>query len=183
MATPEFVLVPLTAAHAVLDYDAVMESAELLLMWSGTSWPADDFTLAENRADLETHDREHREDLAFTYSILAPDQRTCLGCVYVTPLSTLVDANPSTLTGTTTDAAIVGFWVRQSRLADNLDARVLSALLRWFGEAWPSSTAFFSAKTTDRRQLGLMRAAGLVAAYEIEVPGRTGHFVLHEAPL
>src|SRR5436309_16092952 len=84
--TGRLVLRPLCAADAAVDYDAVISSAAELRRWSGSSWPADDFTLAENRDDLERHEREHEERAAFTFTVLSPDLTRCLGCVYLTPL-------------------------------------------------------------------------------------------------
>jgi RimJ/RimL family protein N-acetyltransferase len=77
---------PLRATDVELDYDAVMSSAAQLRRWSQTAWPADDFTLAENLADLERHEREHLERTAFTFTVLNPGGTRCLGCVYLAPV-------------------------------------------------------------------------------------------------
>jgi len=57
--TSRLYLRPLWAADVELDYEAVMSSAEMLRRWSESDWPADDFTLVHNLADLQRHEREH----------------------------------------------------------------------------------------------------------------------------
>jgi hypothetical protein len=42
--TDRLLLRPLLAAHAELDYDAVMCSRVMLRQWSCSPWPPDDFT-------------------------------------------------------------------------------------------------------------------------------------------
>src|SRR5436189_5938859 len=84
--TNRLLLRPLRATVVELDYDAVMSSAEQLRRWSQSDWPADDFTLAQNLDDLQRHEREHRERVAFTFTVLNPHGTRCLCCVYITPL-------------------------------------------------------------------------------------------------
>src|SRR5262249_21597605 len=50
--TARLALRPLLATDVAADYDAVMSSAPMLRAWSQSTWPADDFTLAENLEDL-----------------------------------------------------------------------------------------------------------------------------------
>src|SRR5438067_1060481 len=64
--TNRLLLRPLQATDVELDYDAVMSSAEQVRRRSQSDWPADDFTLAQNLDDLQRHEREHRERVAFT---------------------------------------------------------------------------------------------------------------------
>ena len=45
--TDRLLLRPLRATDAALDYDAVMASPAELRAWSQSTWPADDFTLAD----------------------------------------------------------------------------------------------------------------------------------------
>lgn len=54
-----FVLARLTAAHAERDHAALMASVAYLRRWSDSDWPADDFSVAENREELGWHDEEH----------------------------------------------------------------------------------------------------------------------------
>lgn len=75
------------------DYAAVMATADHLRWWSASTWPTDDFTLVENEQDLRWHDDEHRERVAFTYSVLDAEafdvgHRRVVGCLYIRPFST-----------------------------------------------------------------------------------------------
>lgn len=86
MQTEHLTLRMLAPDVTQLDYDALMESRVRLRLWSDSSWPADDFTLAENQKDLEEHEREFHAREAFAYTVLRHDDSVCEGCVYVTPL-------------------------------------------------------------------------------------------------
>lgn len=163
--TPRLRLRPLCAADAELDYDAVMESAAMLRRWSGTSWPPDDFTLAENRADLERHEREHRERVAFTYTVLAPDGARCLGCVYLQPLPGEIAARTRAAHG-----AAVAFWVRASELPNGLEDHLLETLERWLAAAWAFDRVVYTLSPADSRQAVLLRAAGLQPVGEFAKP-------------
>lgn len=57
---------PLRATDGAHNYAAVMASAEQLHRWSQITWPADDFTVAQNLADLQGHECEHIERQAFS---------------------------------------------------------------------------------------------------------------------
>ena len=83
MQTGAFLLRPIRESDAELDYAAVMESREYLQAWEQTGWPADDFTLEDNRRDLRRHERQHAEGEAFTFTVMSPDETRCLGCVYI----------------------------------------------------------------------------------------------------
>src|SRR5699024_5210272 len=81
----EFVLRPITAADARLDCEAGVDSREDLRQWEPSTWPEDDFTVADNQSDPVDLERWNSENLAFTYTILAPSESRCLGCVYILP--------------------------------------------------------------------------------------------------
>ena len=174
LETADFQLQPLTPAHVEIDYEAVMSSREMLNLWSGSRWPAPDFTLAENLADLEWHDREHRRRIAFTYTILNPAGSKCLGCLYIRPLSELATQNPEVLPTTLPNEAIYRFWVRSSRLADRLDQRVLPALITWFDEQWDFPRVSFHIGQGNKQQVALFETSNLTHRFDLEMPQRGG---------
>src|SRR5215831_8205486 len=90
LRTNEFLLRPLSATDVHLDYDAVISSRAQLLRSSGGTWPKEEFTLEEDLADLKRHEREHRERVAFTYTVMNPAETECLGCLYMNPLERLL---------------------------------------------------------------------------------------------
>jgi hypothetical protein len=164
LRTDEVWLRMLRATDTPLDYDAVMASQAMLLIHSGGTWPIDGFSLADNLHDLEGHERDHHARTAFTYTVMNTDASQCLGCVYIKPLEHLLawhQAPEAVQAQVGDDAAVVTFWVRQSRVADDLDRRLLRALLDWFPHAWAFQRVVHRADAAETRQLAILRDAGL----------------------
>lgn len=185
LAHAAFRLEPLTPAHTRRDYAALMESRELLRLWSGSAWPQDDFTLAENEEDLAWHAREHRERIAFTYTVLDPTRENCLGCVYIKALATLVaqqTENAGRLAEIGDFEAAVRFWVTAPRLETGLDRRLLDALQAWFAREWPFRRVLYHTRIVNEQQLALFREAGLNPVWTITMPGRGGAHQFWEVP-
>ena len=76
----------LTVNDLVKDYDAVMSSSARLKgsMRPGSNWP-DGLTLEDDLIDLGWHQREFRSRRSFCYTMMSPDEATCLGCCYIYP--------------------------------------------------------------------------------------------------
>jgi RimJ/RimL family protein N-acetyltransferase len=155
--TSRLYLRPLRATDVELDYEAVMSSAEMLRRWSQSDWPADDFTLAQNLADLQRHEREHIERQAFTFTVLNPQGTQCLGCVYIVPLR----PEEIPLCKDAAYAADVGFWVRTSELTSALDEHLLATVRDWFQADWAFDCVVFTISQQETRQAALFEAAGL----------------------
>jgi RimJ/RimL family protein N-acetyltransferase len=180
--TADFILQPLLASHVELDFEAVMEDPAYLRSWSQSSWPADHFTLSENREDLERHELEHREGSAFTYTVLSRDTNTCLGCVYITPLGVRIahtNIPKSHLPNADAHVADVCFWIRPSLQKLGLDSELVTALETWFATEWQFDRLYFHTSTTDHRQRELLHQAGLeqIAQFKAKHP-RPGQWVL-----
>jgi len=155
--SPSLLLRPLRATDVELDYDAVMSSAAMLRGWSQSDWPADDFTLAQNLEDLRRHEREHDEREAFTFTVLDPGGTRCLGCVYLTPVPPAARA----LCEGAAHPVRVGFWVRASEVANDLDRHLLVCLREWLAAEWPFDHVLFAIAERDTRQATLLAEAGL----------------------
>ena len=153
--TARFVLRPLQAIHVELDYEAVMASAEYLHLWSQSTWPAEDFTLAEDLADLQRHEREHLQREAFTYTVLNLAGTQCLGCVYIQPLWPWA----ADLCAESDFAAAVGFWTRTSASPNDLDRYLLDTLRTWFRAEWAFDCIVFTFNPRDERQAVLFEQA------------------------
>lgn len=154
--TDRLLLRPLRTTDVARDYDAVMASADQLRMWSDSSWPADDFTLGGNLADLQLHQDEHEGGVAYTYTVLAPDGDRCLGCVYFTALSPQMQpACP----GATAPVA-VRFWVRTAEIAQELDRSLLAALRDWLHREWFFDCIVYPLNPLNTRQAALLEEAG-----------------------
>lgn len=163
-------LIPLKPEHVELDYTAVMQSREMLRLWSGSPWPADDFTVADNLKDLQWHWREHQARLAFTYTVLTPAADQCLGCVYFKPLADL--AAPGLEIGEFETA--VRFWVTRPLLSTGLDGHLLQGLRQWLAAEWSFNRVLFHARAANRQQMELFAGAGLQHRFTLPIPDRGG---------
>jgi len=125
LETNAFRLRKLTINDLVKDYDAVMSSVDHLFGVFGPddNWPLG-LSLEENLVDLGWHQKEYEIKSSFAYTVMSPDESTCLGCVYVDP-SEKRDYE-----------ARVVLWVRQSMLAAGLDEVLFSTIKVWLSENW-----------------------------------------------
>ena len=155
LRTEEFLLRPLRAADVDLDYEAVMATQEPLRQRTGGRWPRPGFTRAENLADLEGHEADFQARRGFTYTVLNPPETRCLGCVYVYPLEDEGDGEARD------NEAVVWFWIRPDGVADDLDRRLLAALVPWLRNDFAFARVLFRAWTNDERQTALLGEAGL----------------------
>ena len=156
--TDRLLLRPLRTTDVELDYDAVMSSAEQLRMWSDSTWPADDFTLAGNLADLQRHQDEHEQGAAYTYTVFTPGGDRCLGCAYFTAPRPQMQA---AVIGATAPVA-VRFWVRTAEIAGGLDQPLLAALRDWLHREWFFDCIVYPLNPLNTRQAALLEDAGCV---------------------
>ncbi len=181
LTTDTFVLRPITADDAALDHAAVMETRDFLRVWEQTSWPADDFTVAANRADLEGLEERHSDRRAYTYTVLDPTGTECLGCVYLMPPdASMYDGARITPVGDhrwDDHAAAVYFWVRASRLPDGTDRTLLDALRRWLAQDWDLGPHVFVTHEQLTRQVELLADAGLQLRFTVEEAGKPGRYL------
>ena len=164
LRTEAFVLLPLTAAHNALDYEAVMATQETLRQRGDGAWPRPDFTPEENLADLEGHEADFRDRSGFTYTVQSLDGTRCLGCVYAYPLASVLrqeGADEKTVERVGDHEAVVWFWVRPESIAVDLDRRLAAALIPWFRTAFAFSRVIFMTWAVDERQVAALRDAGL----------------------
>jgi hypothetical protein len=119
-------LEPLRAEHNDRDYAAWMSSILHIRRSPGFdkagNWPRK-MSLAENRADLERHDRDFRARAGFTFTVVDPGDDV-VGCVYIYPADDGVH-----------DARVLS-WVRESEAEQ--DAALRQAVADWLkSDAWP----------------------------------------------
>ncbi|MBE2224265.1 MAG: hypothetical protein IAF02_22185 [Anaerolineae bacterium] len=188
LQTDAFVICPLTPAHVALDYAALMSSKEMLRLWSGSPWPSDDFTLAENLEDLKWHWDEHQKRIAFTFTVLNPAEDTCLGCIYIKPFTEILADNPEWETAVKTDtstgsvtvltavpshSALVRFWT-----IENLDKTLLILLQKWFTTEWAFSEIYWHTPANNHQQIKLFHTTGLQNLGSIQMPTRGGGHII-----
>ena len=125
LETDRFRLRMLSVDDIEKDYEAVIESRELLHTLFGGPWPRPEFTLEENLADLERHQQEFLSRKAFAYTVMSLDETRVLGCVYIDPPET-TDSN-----------AVVVMWVRQTEYDKGLDEILFNEVRNWISSEWP----------------------------------------------
>ena len=121
---PEFRLRPLGPEHNESDYAAWTSSMDHIRAspgWADQGWPHE-MTLDANRGDLERHAADFAARRGFTYTVLAPDSDTVIGCVYIYPSKTAPGAR-------------VLSWIRAADAG--LDAPLRQAVARWLETDWP----------------------------------------------
>ncbi len=124
LETEHFRLRMLSVDDVHKDYEAVMET-QAHFHSLGYDWPRDGFTLAENLADLEAHQREFLAREAFAYTVVSLDESRVLGCVYINPVES-ADAD-----------ARVRMWVRTSEFDKGLDPIIFREVKKWMETSWP----------------------------------------------
>ena len=131
---PRFRLRMLTVHDLIKDYDAVMTSvAHLQATYSaisGSDWPAG-LTLEDDLIDLGWHQREFTLGTSFAYTVMAPDESRCLGCLYINP------------TRKGDHDVAVTLWVRADELETGLDDVLYETARTWIAQAWPFANPAF----------------------------------------
>lgn len=178
LRTEEFLLRPILVSDAALDYEAVMASKAYLRPWEQTGWPADDFTLEANRADVSKLERWHTAGERFTYTVLDPTGTQCLGCVYLVPTDAPMFARKQidAIDGARWSeyAVVVHFWVRTSRLADGLDRRLLDALGPWLTNDWRLPYYLIVTNEQVEQQVGLIESTDRQLRFRLTDPKEPG---------
>jgi hypothetical protein len=174
LRTDEFLLRPIVASDAELDYEAVMESRELLRKWEQSSWPEDDFTVEANRKDIELLERRRNDGASFAYTVMNPTETQCLGCVYIYPSDAPMFAKSqiSPIDGARWSdfEAVVYFWIRKSRLTDGLDRRLLTALSPWLDEAWRIERFLAVTNEQFEQQVEMIESTDLQLRFQLKDP-------------
>jgi len=182
LRTEQFTLRPITAEDAERDYAALMETRELLRLWEQSTWPADDFTVEANRADLVGLETRHREGRAFTYTVVDPDDTEALGCVYVFPITanflTKATVTPTGERRWADVDAVVYFWMRSTAMHAGLDAALLAALRNWFRELWKTERTVFVTNEQFTQQVELIQGTELQLEFELVEPDKPGTYLV-----
>ena len=113
------------------DYEAVIESRELLHTMFGGPWPRPGFTLEENLTDLKRHQQEFLDRKAFAYTVVSLDETKVLGCLYI---------NPPKIAG---PDAVVVMWVRQTAYDKGMDEILFHTVMDWINKRWPFKNVFY----------------------------------------
>jgi hypothetical protein len=169
-----FTIRPITVADVELDYAAVMESREFLRTWEQSTWPEDDFTVADNLKDLQGLEQRHNDGISFGYTIMNPDESECLGCVYIFPTDArwFADGEVASVSGASwSDYEVITlFWIRKSRLAERLDRTVLDALLPWLERDWTFGPHLIVTNEQFEQQVAMLEGTDLELQFKVKLP-------------
>jgi hypothetical protein len=159
-----------------------METQDLRL-WRQSTWPADDFTVEDNRKDLVDMAARRSTRRAFDYTVLDASRTRRLGCVYIFPpdASFLRKATVTPLGEQAWDDldAVVYFWVRTSLADAGLDERLLAALRAWFTDVWKLDRVAFDVSEPYRHQIDLLDRTDRVPLFELRDPEKTGKDIVY----
>jgi hypothetical protein len=127
----------LTINDVVKDYEAVMTSVDHLqgVFGANSSWPSKDLTLEQDLIDLGWHQKEFQKKTSFAYTVMSPDEETCLGCFYIYPSD---DSNYD---------AVVYMWVRKSAYDESLDPILEKTVKNWIKEKWLFNKVLYFGRT------------------------------------
>jgi hypothetical protein len=138
----DFHVRPISVADAEKDYEAVMESIELIhAALLDDRWPTESFTLEQNRRDLAEKEGRFERRRNFTYTVVSPDEKRVLGCVYI-------------FEGKRGPDAAVFMWVRQSSFEAGLDPKLESAVRDWIQREWPFEWVVYPGRGVPQRGAG-----------------------------
>ncbi len=132
LETQRFRLRMLSVDDVEKDYEAVIESRELLHKMFGGPWPREGFTIEENLEDLKRHQQEFLDRKRFAYTVVSLDETKVLGCLYINPPEEKSGYKPYTL-----------MWVRQTEYEKGLDEILFHAVKEWIKSCWPFEEMVF----------------------------------------
>lgn len=121
----EFKVRPIRASDAQMDYEAVMESVDIIhAALLSDAWPPPGFTLEQDMEQLARKERMFERRRSFTYAVLSPDESRVLGSVYINR-------------GVKGPDAAVFMWVRKDAFDRGMDPALERAVRQWVDRAWP----------------------------------------------
>lgn len=126
-----FFLRLLTVADAQADYEAVVESRDIIhRALLSDRWPPAEFTVSDDRHEIAWKERQARRRRSFTYAVLSPIGDRILGSVYVNP-------------GIGGPDAAVFLWVRRTAYEEGLDSMLERTTRAWIRSDWPFKWVVF----------------------------------------
>jgi len=123
-------------------------------------------------------EQRHNDGETFGYTVMNPTETKCLGCIYIAPSDFRWFANSeiTEVDGVQWSAyeAVVQFWIRKSRLADELDRTVLDALGRWFKNEWGIKSVLFVTVEGFKQQVAMLEGSELKLRFTLTEPDDDG---------
>lgn len=166
------------------DHEAVMASRDALRVWCDGEWPADDFSLAENRADLAEHIDDAEAGVAFGYTVWDVSGHTVLGSLYLEPTAPFLEEYvvPGDVR-TAIDACDVRVecWIR-SDAPDALEPLAIAEVRDWLRSAWPFRRPGWGSRRGMHERRRHLEEAGMAEIAVIESRDGRRRFHFHAEP-
>ena len=125
LETSNFIIRPITVLDAEKDYEAVMESIDIIhKALLSNAWPGKNFSVVQNKRELSEKESRFESKNSFTYTVLNLDESKVLWCVYINK-------------GIGGPDAAVFMWVRKSEYENDLDSLLEKSVRKWIAEKWP----------------------------------------------
>ena len=152
LITDTFCIFPTSDKFYQSDYVTVMRNASMLRIWSQSSWPEDDFTPQQNKADLAQHIDDNHTHAAYGFMIYSPDHSKCYGSVYVNPISNVAEnyiVNVDEKKIIDAHHARIDYWVIEED--SHLEKEITQKLKNWFNDTWKIKTLFSARLGLEKR--------------------------------
>lgn len=132
VALPLIKLVKVDPAYAEQDYQALLAARLQIRQDLGTDWPADNLTLAENKASLLNDLNAFNQRTNFTYHLLEPGSDRVIGCLYISQRSSAQYQ------------ASVYYWLTPEFYQSSAHPAIRAALKQWLNSSWPFEAIDYS---------------------------------------
>lgn len=183
-AGSDFLARKLVGDDDVLDHEALMSSRDQLRRWEQSTWPADDFTVAANREDLERHAALHDEGRAFTYTVMNPTESSCLGCIYLFPTDApwlaRAEVEPTGSAAWGDYEAAVYYWVRTALTGSAFDHRLLAWLRRWLADDWTFGPHLIVTNSEFVEQVDVIAETDLELRFRVTEPDKPNPYLAYD---
>lgn len=104
--------------------------------WAGRDWPVEGMTLAQNLADMISHQERSARRIDFAYTVIEEATGEIVGCVYIKPTRGGGDADGGPSADDGADCPVEALsWVRADRAG--LDGPVTEIVGSWLMTQWP----------------------------------------------
>lgn len=168
-----FLVRPLLPSDNELDYAAVMASREFLYHWEQEPpYPAEDFSLADNLADLEQMRSEHVAGTRYVYTVMASDETEVLGCTYFFPnddrMWRTAEVTAGDASGFASVDLVVAFWARVDTWAGGFERTLLDGVWDWVRNGWSAETPVVMTNVALEHQVATIEAAGLTRRFSYD---------------
>ncbi len=136
-----------------------MASKSELRLWSHSTWPSDEFTKQENKADLELHEADNRDHSAYGYMLYDSKKQYCYGSLYLNPIETLknnydlVEGTPDNLSQL--DARI-DMWVRPDEPQAHMELTFI--IVDWLAETWKIKAGYVLRENMETKKQAYLTA-------------------------